>query len=89
MNYKKYLINDYWDYVPPKLNEIYYITKFDDGLNNYTIYPNKWIIFGEWKGKISLFNQINPKIIIRSISAWKVQKHIDFFQLPLSDNDEP
>ena len=73
MNYKKYLINDYWDYVQPKLNEIYYITKFDDGLTNYTIYHNKWIIFGEWEDKVALFNDQEPTVILKSISAWKIR----------------
>ena len=48
------------------------IIKFDDGNEDLENYLNVWIIFGEWKGKVALYNVQNPDVIVESISAWKV-----------------
>ena len=61
-----------WTYVSPKLNQKHKIDIYDDGIEMYAQYNNNWIIFGEWKGKIALFNDHDPTIVIKSISAWKV-----------------
>ena len=45
---------------------------FDDGNFQYANYTNSWIIFGDWQGKYALVNYMNPEVIIKSISSWKV-----------------
>ena len=71
MDYRDYLINKEWEYIKPNDN-IYYINIFDDGISEYIKYPNQWVIFGEWRGKNSIFNKNYPNIIINSISSWKI-----------------
>lgn len=61
-----------WTYVAPKFNQKHKIDIYDDGREMYAQYDNNWVIFGEWKGKIALFNDQDPTIVIQSISAWKV-----------------
>ena len=36
-------------------------------------YHNEWIIFGEWEDKVALFNDQEPTVILKSISAWKIR----------------
>jgi hypothetical protein len=48
------------------------IIKFDDGNEDLENCLNVWIIFGEWKGKVALYNVENPYVIVESISTWKV-----------------
>lgn len=64
---------DDWTFVVPRFEQKMRIIQFDDGneeiRNNYN---NEWIIFGEWKEKVALFNYHEPSIVIRSISLWKL-----------------
>jgi len=54
--------------VPQKINT------FDDGNQIYKYMPNAWIIIGsQFNGqKVKLKNKIDEKIIINSISSWKL-----------------
>ena len=70
----KSLLNDEWDYIEPK-GSIYRIEKFDDGNNNYSKYFNEWVIYGRLGGgKVSIMNNKENNIIIKSISQWKLNK---------------
>ena len=60
-----------WNYFQPS-EKIYTITTFDDGNHKYQHYANKWFMYGSWRGKCALVNQINPAIKIESISCWKI-----------------
>ena len=54
---------------------MYKIMLFDDGRKKYKQYVNKWLLV-ETKfngGKLVLKNAIEEKIIINSISSWKVK----------------
>jgi len=73
-----------WRYVSFK-NEYCEINTFDDGNNKYKKYENKWIIFGRWRGKLALYNLIDPLIIIHSISLWKVNNTIKIQQTIIED----
>ncbi len=70
---KEELLNDNWTFVIPKFEQMYQINIFDDGKEEYQEYNNTWIIFGEWKAKVALFNYLEPYVIIKSISKWKIQ----------------
>ena len=50
------------------------ITVFDDGNQMYKYMPNAWIIIGsQFNGqKVRLKNKIDEKVIINSISSWKL-----------------
>ena len=50
------------------------INTFDDGNQIYKYIPNAWIIIGsQFNGqKVKLKNKIDEKIIIKSISSWKL-----------------
>jgi hypothetical protein len=50
------------------------INTFDDGNQLYKYMPNAWIIIGsQFNGqKVRLKNKIDEKIIINSISSWKL-----------------
>jgi len=50
------------------------INTFDDGNQLYKYMPNSWIIIGsQFNGqKVRLKNKIDEKIIINSISSWKL-----------------
>ena len=50
------------------------ITVFDDGNQIYKYMPNAWIIIGsQFNGqKVKLKNKIDEKVIINSISSWKL-----------------
>ena len=74
MDYKNVLLNDDWIYITPNLDNVVIINVFDDGKDIYEIYINEWIKFGEWQGKIALFNKYYPEVIIKSISAWKTKQ---------------
>jgi len=63
---------DGWIYFVPNYQQTYKIHIFDDGNDLYEDYENKWLINGEWKGKVSLVNLNNHSIIINSISRWKL-----------------
>ena len=54
--------------VPQKINT------FDDGNDLFKYMPNAWIIIGsQFNGqKVRLKNKIDEKIIINSISSWKL-----------------
>ena len=54
--------------VPQKINT------FDDGNDLYKYMPNAWIIIGsQFNGqKVRLKNKIDEKVIINSISSWKL-----------------
>lgn len=71
--YKELLWNEEWEYISPEDKKYVFINNFDDGNLKYSQYPNYWILFGKWKGKIALFNKMNPKIVIKSISEWKTE----------------
>lgn len=66
------LYNEDWTFIFPNMSQIYQINIFDDGNEKYQEYNNKWIIFGEWKEKVAIFNYYAPDIIIKSISKWKI-----------------
>lgn len=61
-----------WVRIHPNINREYTIICFDDGNRKFENNENKWILFGRWKGKVALFNKQNPKIVISSISSWKI-----------------
>jgi len=64
---------DEWTFVVPRFEQKYCIDTFDDGNEELQDkYHNEWIIFGEWKDKVALFNNQEPTVILRSISAWKI-----------------
>jgi len=67
------LYNEDWAFVFPNMSQTYQINIFDDGNEKYEKYNNKWIIFGEWKEKVAIFNYYAPEIIIKSISKWKIK----------------
>ena len=54
--------------IPQKINT------FDDGNQIYKYMPNAWIIIGsQFNGqKVRLKNKIDEKVIINSISSWKL-----------------
>jgi hypothetical protein len=66
------LLDDEWTFVIPNLETKYRIINFDDSNDKYEMYDNNWIIFGVWKGKAAIFNHMNPDIILKSISTWKL-----------------
>jgi hypothetical protein len=63
-----------WNYFTPNEKQLYKVSVFDVGNQTYAHYVNKWLINGEWEGKISLINVESPSIRIGSISRWKVVK---------------
>ena len=66
-------LDDEWIFIFPNLNKLYEIRIFDDGNEELKIYENTWVKFGEWRGKVALFNYYSRDIIIRSISEWKLK----------------
>lgn len=69
-------ISSEWISIEPNPLEIYKITIYDDGNKQYENYENRWLVFGEWRGKYALVNEQNYNIKINSISQWKVIKII-------------
>ena len=69
---------DEWFYFEPNQTQIYTINTFDDGNERFQQYPNSWLKYGEWRGKIALVNALNPKIRIESISEWKTLRLMCF-----------
>lgn len=69
----KKLIYKEWDFYVPDYKKKYKINCFDDGREKYKSYPNKWMIFGKWRGKTALVNAVFNNIIIDSISTWKIE----------------
>lgn len=67
-------IHEDWIFIFPNLNKLYEIDIFDDGNERFNIYDNTWVKFGEWRGKVALFNYYSRDIIIRSISEWKLKE---------------
>ena len=63
-----------WIYFTPNLQDIHKINVYDDGIQVYEQYTNKWAINGIWKGKFSLINIEVPSIKISSISQWKITR---------------
>jgi hypothetical protein len=61
-----------WNLYKPNEAKIYEINTFDDGNEKYQQFTNEWLFIGEWRGKVRLVNRENRKIIISSISRWKV-----------------
>ena len=61
-----------WNLYKPNETKIYEINTFDDGNEKYERLLNEWLIIGDWRGKVRLVNRENRKIIISSISRWKV-----------------
>ena len=72
MNALKNQLYSDWTYVAPKCNQKRKINIYDDGREMYMHYDNNRVNFGKWRGKIALFNDQDPTIVIQSISAWKV-----------------
>ena len=72
MNDLKNKLYSDWMFVVPNFDTKYMIQNFDDGNEKYEMYDNSWIIFGVWKGKVAIFNHMNPDIILKSISMWKL-----------------
>jgi len=71
---REQLWNNEWTYVIPNFETKYVIQNFDDVNEKYEKYDNNWIIFGIWKGKVAVFNNEDPSIILKSISRWKLYK---------------
>jgi hypothetical protein len=71
--------NFQWDLFSPDLSQKYTIQIFDDGLDMYQPYVNKWHIHGVWKRKVALVNACDHNIHIGSISQWKMfgMKHME------------
>ena len=67
------LLSRNWVYTPP-CDDSYKIRIFDDGNQQFIFYSNRWGQFGQWRGKVALFNRENPEILIKSISKWKINK---------------
>jgi hypothetical protein len=65
------LCNNEWNFVPPNESQILMISVFDDGNECFEQHENEWILFGNWRGKVAIYNKAYPTIIIRSISMWK------------------
>ena len=65
-------MSDDWIFWEPNYADIYEINTFDDGNKNYQFYENRWAIFGKWRGKCAVINQMNSAIKINSISQWKL-----------------
>ena len=61
-----------WNIYKPNETKIYEINTFDDGNEKYQQFVNEWLMIGEWLGKVRLINLENKKIIIHSISRWKI-----------------
>ncbi len=61
-----------WNLYKPNEAKIYEINTFDDGNEKYQQFVNEWLMIGEWLGKVRLINLENKKIIIHSISRWKI-----------------
>jgi hypothetical protein len=56
-----------------KNHRMYMISVFDDGNQKYKELENKWIITGNPRhGKVTLLHN-NSSLVIKSISAWKIQ----------------
>jgi hypothetical protein len=62
---------DEWIYFTPDQSRTYSINNFDDGNHKYQQYPNSWLLYGTWRGKLALMNVVSPEIRIMSISEWK------------------
>ena len=65
-------IDKEWTFFSPNTKHIYKINIYDDSIQAYAQYVNKWLINGKWKGKCSIVNLQNPSIQINSISRWKL-----------------
>ena len=61
-----------WNLYKPNEAKIYEINTFDDGHEKYQQFVNEWLMIGEWLGKVRLINRENKKVIIHSISRWKI-----------------
>ena len=61
-----------WNLYKPNEAKIYEINTFDDGNEKYQQFVNEWLMIGEWRGKVRLINREKQKIIIHSISRWKI-----------------
>jgi hypothetical protein len=63
---------DEWVYFTPNTEDVYTITVYDDGNQEFKQYANEWLINGQWRGKCALINVKDPTITINSISKWKL-----------------
>lgn len=70
---KDELLNDDWVFIKPDFKHMYQINIFDNGYETFQDNTNIWVIFGQSKNKIALFNYLEPYVIIHSISRWKTQ----------------
>ena len=68
-----YRLSSGWDMHPPDEDYPCQITQFDDGNQQYQEYPNNWLVYGSWKGKVALVNNFHREITINSISLWKTR----------------
>ena len=67
-------LEEEWVFIFTNLNKLYEIHTFDDGNDELTKYDNSWVKYGEWRGKVALFNYYARDIKIRSISGWKLKE---------------
>lgn len=65
-----------WNLYKPNEAKIYEINTFDDGNEKYQQFVNEWLMIGEWRGKVRLINREKQKIIIHSISRWKIDNKL-------------
>ena len=61
-----------WNIYKPNETKTYEINTFDDGNEIYQQFVNEWLMIGEWRGKVRLINREKQKILIHSISRWKI-----------------
>jgi hypothetical protein len=61
---------DEWTFYEPKTECM--IHMFDDGNEKYSLFPNRWRQYGDWRGKVALVNAHDATVRITSISAWKI-----------------
>lgn len=65
-----------WNLYKPNEAKIYEINTFDDGNEKFQQFVNEWLMIGEWRGKVRLINREKQKIIIHSISRWKIDNKL-------------
>ena len=62
-----------WAIFVPITSKTYKIRLFDDGLDKYACYPNRWWVYGDnQRGKVAVVNAYDETVRIGSISEWKM-----------------
>ncbi len=71
---EEYSYNKNWNFHVPDFNSVYQINNFDDVNKKYIGFPNRWCIYGNWKGNVAVVNEQSRGVKIDSISFWKLAK---------------